>query len=145
MYLQQYYCFLWLPIRLGSRRKKIARRVVRSHSSPRHDSNAKRASTPGHTEDLYCRRIAFGDPLRRAFSTSSMPLFVKRSFVKRSSRVPALSSVSIIFPVTSFPHFQGTSSDPKVLRSPILMSERTLSLPLPLASTSSSYSLTSQC
>src|SRR5437870_11900374 len=23
MYLQQYYCFLWLPIRLGSRRKKL--------------------------------------------------------------------------------------------------------------------------
>src|SRR5207244_8768582 len=138
MYLQQYYCFLWLPIRLGSRRKKLPVEWCVVTPALGTIPNAKRASTPGHTEDLYCRRIAFGDPLRRAFSTSSMPLFVKRSFVKRSSRVPALSSVSIIFPVTSFPQFQGTSSDPKVLRSPILMSERTLSLPLPLASTSSS-------
>src|SRR6266581_3272476 len=89
-------------------------------------------------ENFYYRRATFGDPLRRAFWISSIPLLVKRSFSIRSSRVPVLSSLSIIFPVTSFPHFQGMSSDPKALRSPIFMSERTLLLPFPLASTSSS-------
>src|SRR5437879_7394245 len=47
------------------------------------------ASPRGNTDNFYCRKITVGDPLRRAFWISSIPLLVKRSFSIRSSRVPA--------------------------------------------------------